>query len=60
MAQWSLILPDPGTPEGASVQELPGGFPCSTPGFWTSIQVASFGVAFSALPSALLEICQSE
>lgn len=56
--QLSLILPDPGTPEGASVQELPRGLPWSTWGFGPV-----YGWLDSwwlALPSALLEICQNE
>lgn len=59
-AQSSLILPDPGTPEGAGVQELSQGLPWNTLGLWASVWVPWFVVAFSALPSALLEICQSE
>lgn len=44
MAERGLMLPDPRIPEGMSVGELLGSFPCHTSGPYTSIWGGSFVV----------------
>lgn len=53
-AHWSLILPDSGTPEGAVVQELPGGLPWNTLGLWTSGLIAGGFLCSSLCTSRIL------